>query len=105
MHHSTQTQNLENLGTAPVQSGFSQVPEMHLYSRYEHGNLPVRVFRTPENETRYGVTMKSDTSASGTKEIIYTSARQMVSSFYGHDVHMPFDRYFRLGRYRKTGRA
>jgi DNA-directed RNA polymerase specialized sigma24 family protein len=78
---------------------------MHLYSRYEHGNLPVRVFRTPENETRYGVTMKSDTSASGTKEIIYTSARQMVSSFYGHDVHMPFDRYFRLGRYRKTGRA
>ena len=105
MHHSTQTQNLSNLGTAPVMSGFSQVPEMHLYSRYEHGNLPVRVFRTPENETRYGVTVKSDTSASGTKEIVYPSARQMVSSFYGHDVHMPFDRYFRLGRYRKTGRA
>jgi DNA-directed RNA polymerase specialized sigma24 family protein len=105
MHHSTQTQNLETLGMAPTMSGFSQVPEMHLYSRYEHGNLPVRVFRTPENQTRYGVTSKSDTSATGTKEIIYTSARQMVASFFGHDVHMPFDRYFRLGRYRKSGRA
>ena len=105
MHHSTQTQNLENLGTAPDTRVFSQVPEMHLYSRYEHGNLPVRVFRTPENETRYGVTYSSDTSASGTKEVVFTSARQMVSAFYGHDVHMPFDRYFRLGRYRKSGRA
>lgn len=105
MHHSAQTQNLSNLGSAPTHGGFAQVPEMHLYSRYEHGNLPVRVFRTPENNTRYGVTYSSDTSATGTKEIIYTSARQMVASFFGHDVHMPFDRYFRLGRYRKSGRA
>jgi DNA-directed RNA polymerase specialized sigma24 family protein len=29
----------------------------------------------------------------------------MISAFYGHDVHMPFDRYFKLGRYRQTGRA
>ena len=78
---------------------------MHLYSRYEHGNLPVRVFRTPENETRYGVTYPSDATASGTTEVVFTSARKMVSAFYGHDVHMPFDRYFRLGRYRKEGRA
>lgn len=105
MHHSAQTQNLSNLGSAPTHGGFAQVPEMHLYSRYEHGNLPVRVFRTPENNTRYGVTYQSDATASGTKEIIYTSARQMVASFFGHDVHMPFDRYFRLGRYRKSGRA
>ena len=31
---------------------------------------------------------------------MFTSARKMISQFYGHDIHMPFDRYFRLGRYR-----
>lgn len=105
MHHSTQTQNLENLGAGILQRGFSKVPEMHLYSRYEHGNLPVRVFRTPENETRYEVTYRSEANASGTKAVVFTSARKMISSFYGHDVHMPFDRYFKLGRYRQRGRA
>ncbi|TFH66374.1 MAG: sigma-70 family RNA polymerase sigma factor [Gemmatimonadales bacterium] len=29
----------------------------------------------------------------------------MISTFYGHDVHMPFDRYFRLGKYRAPGRS
>lgn len=105
MHHSTQTQNPENITADGNPSGFSQVPEMHLYSRYEHGNLPVRVFRNSDNETRYEVTYPSEADASGERKEIYTSARQMISSFYGHDVHMPFDRYFRLGRYRQAGRV
>jgi DNA-directed RNA polymerase specialized sigma24 family protein len=105
MHHSTQTQNLENSAVDGIAGGFSQVPEMHLYSRYEHGNLPVRVFRTPDNDTHYEVTYPSEANANGEKKIVYTSARKMISSFYGHDVHMPFDRYFRIGRYRKQGRA
>ena len=105
MHHSTQTQNLENHGVAAATAGFSKTPDLYLYSRYEHGNLPVRVFRTPENETRYEVTYPSEATASGTKAVVFTSARKMVSAFYGHDVHMPFDRYFRLGRYRKNGRS
>ena len=72
---------------------------MHLYTRYEHGNLPVRVFRDDEGETRYGVMHP------GGHEVEYGSARQLIASLYGHDVHMPFDRYFRLGRYRQKGRA
>jgi DNA-directed RNA polymerase specialized sigma24 family protein len=72
---------------------------MLLYTRYEHGNLPVRVFRDDEGETRYGVLHPGGT------EVVHASARQLIASLYGHDVHMPFDRYFRLGRYRRRGRA
>jgi hypothetical protein len=68
--------------------------ELTVYSRYEHGNLSVRVFTNPESgDTNYEVGY-----ATGTK--VFTSARKMISQFYGHDIHMPFDRYFRLGRYR-----
>jgi DNA-directed RNA polymerase specialized sigma24 family protein len=78
---------------------------MHLYSRYEHGNLPVRVYRGESGETLYDVEHPSDLHPQGTKTVTFTSARKMIESFYGHDVHMPFDRYFRIGRYRKKGRA
>lgn len=74
-------------------------PEMHLYTRYEHGNLPVRVFRDDEGRTRYAVTHP------GGRVEEHASARRLIASLYGHDVHMPFDRYFRLGRYRQAGRA
>lgn len=104
MHHSTQTQNPNNNDAEGLPPGFSQVPEMHLYSRYEHGNLPVRVYRDPQGATLYDITYPSDTSATGTA-LTFSSARQMIAHFYGHDVHMPFDRYFRLGRYRQRGRA
>lgn len=104
MHHSAQTQSSGETAVGANTEGFIQVPEMNLYSRYEHGNLPVRVFRNSANETRYEVTYPSD-DLTGERKEIFTSARQMISSFYGHDVHMPFDRYFRIGRYRKQGRA
>lgn len=105
MHHRTQTQNLENMDAEGLPPGFSKVPEMHLYSRYEHGNLPVRVYRDDENRTLYDVTYRSEAHSSGQRVLTFTSARQMISHFYGHDVHMPFDRYFRIGRYRQRGRA
>ena len=105
MHHSAQTQNPSQHLADGLPPGFSQVPEMHLYTRYEHGNLPVKVYRDDEGGTLYDVTYSSDLHAQGTKTITYSSARQMISAFYGHDVHMPFDRYFRIGRYRKVGRA
>jgi hypothetical protein len=76
---------------------------MHLYSRYEHGNLPVRVYRDDEGATVYDITYPSETNGGTT--MTFTSARSMIAHFYGHDVHMPFDRYFRLGRYRQRGRA
>jgi len=100
MHHSTQTQNRDASPSQTAIPGFSPGMEMRLYTRYEHGNLPVRVFRDDSNgETRYGVTHPGGT------ELVYDSARQLIASLYGHDVHMPFDRYFRIGRYRQRGRA
>ena len=67
---------------------------MTVYTRYEHGNLPVRVFTNAESgDTNYEVGFSGGAR-------VFTSARKMVSEFYGHDIHMPFDRYFRLGRYR-----
>lgn len=105
MHHKLQSQNLGDSSVAAHLGDFGKTPEMHLFSRYEHGNLPVKVFRTPENETRYEVTYPTPVEDRGSRTVVFTSARKMVSAFYGHDVHMPFDRYFRLGRYRKDGRA
>jgi len=73
-------------------------PAMTLWTRYEHGNRPVRVFRDGD-ETRYVV----DDDDAGPRE--FGSARQMIASLYGRDLHVPFDRYFRIGRYRRAGRA
>jgi len=78
--------------------GAGQVPELNLYTRYEHGNLPVRVHRDDAGQTRYSVTHPF-----GRVET-YPSARRLISSLYGRDLHVSFDRYFRLGRYRREGR-
>ena len=68
---------------------------MVVYTRYEHGNRQVRVFTNTETgDTNYELG-----SASGPK--VFCSARKLISELYGHDVHMPFDRYFRLGKYRR----
>jgi len=99
MHHTTQNHITSVDPSQLPLAGSSQGMEMHLYTRYEHGNLPVRVFRDDEGETRYGVMHP------GGHEVEHSSARQLIASLYGHDVHMPFDRYFRLGRYRQKGRA
>ena len=72
---------------------------MTLFTRYEHGNLPVRVYRNPEGQTRYSITRSHEHVDT------YSSARGLIGALYGHDVHMPFDRYFRIGRYRRRGRA
>jgi DNA-directed RNA polymerase specialized sigma24 family protein len=72
---------------------------MTVFSRYEHGNLPVRVFQNSETgDTNYEVGFPGNPK-------VFFSARSMISAFYGHDVHMPFDRYFRLGKYRAPGRS
>lgn len=103
MHHSAQVHEPSQEPAQPLFLGGGELhpttPEVRLYTRYEHGNMPVRVFRDEDGETRYGVTHP------GGKELVHSSARQLISSLYGHDVHMPFDRYFRIGRYRQRGRA
>lgn len=88
MHHRTHEHGTRN-----------SAMEMRLYTRYEHGNLPVRVYRGEDGETRYAVRQLEGS------EVVHPSARRLIASLYGHDVHMPFDRYFRLGRYRRRGRA
>ena len=73
--------------------------EMTVYTRYEHGNLPVRVFTNTESgDTNYEIGYRS-----GPK--VFCSARKLISELYGHDVHMPFDRYFRLGKYRLVSKS
>lgn len=78
---------------------------MLLYTRYEHGNVPVRVYRDDDGQTVYEVTTPSEACSSGRRVERFESARALMRSIYGHDVHMPFDRYFKLGRYRQAGRA
>jgi len=75
-------------------SSLGNTLELTVFTRYEHGNVPVRVFTNPETgDTNYEVEFPAAPK-------VFTSARKMISEFYGHDIHMPFDRYFRLGRYR-----
>jgi DNA-directed RNA polymerase specialized sigma24 family protein len=78
---------------------------MTVYTRHEHGNLPVRVRRDEQGQTVYEMKVATDTSSSGWASKVFTSARQLLAALYGHDVHMPFDRYFRIGKYRQAGRA
>jgi DNA-directed RNA polymerase specialized sigma24 family protein len=86
------------------ETNFSEGPEMLLYTRYEHGNMPVHVYRDG-GQTVYEVTMPSEACRSGRRVEHFATARALMRSIYGRDVHMPFDRYFRLGRYRQAGRA
>jgi hypothetical protein len=73
--------------------------ELTVYTRYEHGNLPVRVFTNDETgDTNYEIGFPA-----GPK--VFLSARKLISELYGHDVHMPFDRYFRLGKYRPRSKV
>lgn len=88
-----------------LSEGFAHAPEMRLYTRHEHGNLPVRVYRGEGGQTLYDLTTPSEACPSGRRTQTFTSARGLINSLYGHDVHMPFDRYFRIGRYRRGGRA
>lgn len=104
-HRSTKSaQKVANGALPSSESSLGQI-EMHLYTRHEHGNCPVRVYQTSEGQTRYELTVPSDEDGSGRRTMTFTSARALISSLYGHDVHMSFDRYFRLGRYRQAGRA
>jgi DNA-directed RNA polymerase specialized sigma24 family protein len=89
--------NIPHVDTKPYGPTLQPL-QLTVYTRYEHGNLPVRVFQNPETgDTNYEVGFSS-----GKKT--FSSARKMISEFYGHDVHMPFDRYFRLGKYRPQRR-
>jgi DNA-directed RNA polymerase specialized sigma24 family protein len=88
-----------------VEGDLPQGPAMTLYTRYEHGNVPVRVYQDDDGETLYEVTTPSEAHSSGRRVERFASARALMRSIYGHDVHMPFDRYFRLGKYRQAGRA
>lgn len=66
-----------------------------LYSKYKHGSLPVDLANGAYNVTR------SDGS-----QVTFTSKRSLISSFYdGRDNHIPFDRYFKLGRYAPPARS
>lgn len=73
---------------ASIQSGFS----LRLFTRYEHGNLPVEV-TLRDGRSEYRV------EGHGT----FKTVKGMLSALYGREVPgMTFDRYFGLGKYNKT---
>ena len=103
MPHSTHETNPQDLPDQNTPPGFAKLGsediEMVVFTRYEHGNMPVRVFENPiTGNTNYEVSFPSTVK-------VFLSVRSLLSAFYGHPVNMPFDRYFRLGKYRSTGRS
>lgn len=94
-HKLAPTPNTSQSFAKPCESNI----QMEVFTRYEHGNMRVRVFENPKTgDTNYEVSFPS-----GPK--VFSSVRSMLSSLYGHPVNMPFDRYFRLGKYRSRGRS
>lgn len=77
------------------------VEETVLYTRYEHGNLPVRVLRDGDGRRVYEMATPSD-DPGGRRVELHRSRRALMRAVYGTDNHIPFARYFRLGRYRRV---
>jgi DNA-directed RNA polymerase specialized sigma24 family protein len=65
---------------------------MLLYTKPQHGSLPVRVLRRGSQRT-FKVTHP------GGRVVEYPNTRQLLIALYGHDTRQTFDRYFRRGRY------
>jgi hypothetical protein len=79
---------MQNLGSTTSQNSGNT-----LYSKYKHGSLQI----DPKGVGSFEVTQTDGT------RIMYTSKRSLISSFYeGRDLHIPFDRYFKLGKYAAT---
>jgi DNA-directed RNA polymerase specialized sigma24 family protein len=81
----------------PPSSSLYKGREMYLATRYEHGNVPVRVY-SEDSETRYELLLPS-----GQKQV-FVSARGLMRHLYGHETSITFDRYFRIGKWRQRGR-
>ena len=61
-----------------------------IYTRYEHGGQKVTIEDGVAGK-RYELGGKT-----------YTSARKLLIDIHGKDLHLTFDRYFRLGRHGKN---
>lgn len=61
------------------------------WTRSEHGSIPVKIIDL-EGQRWFEVERPSGSR-------VYDSARRMLMAFYGHDLHMTVERYFRIGRY------
>jgi hypothetical protein len=64
------------------------------WSRSEHGSRPVRIIQ--QGDHRWFEVGRPEGSQ-GCQ--VYDSARQMLMAFYGHDLKMTVERYFRFGKY------
>lgn len=65
--------------------------EAHLYTRSEHGSMPVVVH---DEGARFDVGPPLEDGGR-----TYDSARQLMTALYGGDRHVPWRRYFQVGRY------
>lgn len=74
------------------------VPEMRLWTRYEHGGRPVRIFRGEDGATHYEL-------GEGDGATVHGSVRSLLRAVCGRETSWTFDKYFRVGRHRQPGRA
>lgn len=65
-----------------------------LYTRYEHGNLPVRIDER-EGKTVYTLDRPG-------APVVYKSAKSLLSDLYGHEVNISLSRYFKLNTSRSA---
>lgn len=70
--------------------------DLRLFTRYEHGNDPVRVIHDGRGRPQYELRRRDGSTT------LYPSASKLISEIAGRN--MNFDRYFRIGRYRRRGR-
>lgn len=89
------TESAQPVTTQPVTTQMVSA-ERILYSRYEHGSVPVCVRTMSAGGTIYQVLPTGKT---------YTSARQLLIDLTGHPEarHWTFDRYFRQGAFSPSG--
>lgn len=70
--------------------------DLRLFTRYEHGNDPVRVIHDERGRSQYELRRRDGSTT------LYSSARRLISEVAGRN--MSFDRYFKIGRHRRRGR-
>lgn len=82
--------------TTTHSTGIDAFGSLRLFTRYEHGNRPVRVWN--EGDTTHYAIVYDD------GELLFSSARMLLKHLFGHETTMTFDRYFRIGKWRQRGR-
>jgi len=93
LERETPVRNTEQENTITTSRATSAGQSVVVYSRYEHGDLPVQIVPAgPGGRVKYLVSYPGEREPR-----VFKSARAMLSAFFGHDTHMSADQYFKMG--------